>query len=126
MLHTSEGKIILALLLVITPSSDFRGRNRYINIQTKKPVSINLHEYDTILNCSPDGKKLLYISYVNQQVAINFKIALMELPGFLGWRDGAEDIYTYDINTGKKSFVATVRTRTKYEPLSPDGSKLLH
>ena len=98
-----------------------------IDIKTGKRRPLELTLSDDLLNCTPDGKKLFYMDYSSKRDGDKTKKTDIELaPGVFLWRGGSvKDMYLYDIETHKKTLVASVHNFTGGEPLSPDGKKIL-
>jgi hypothetical protein len=99
-----------------------------IDMKTGERTSLNLTLDDSLLNCTPDGKKLFYMDYAsNREDGEPSKRTDIEpSPGIFFWSSGSvEDMYLYDIETHEKTLVASVHDFTGDEVLSPDGRKIL-
>jgi hypothetical protein len=97
-----------------------------IDFLSKERTKIVLNRYDTLLNCTPDGKRVLYLDEDSVRSDEEIEGPKTELvPGVFGWLGHTVDMYMYDIVTDKRALVASIRSETPYDALSPDGSKVL-
>ncbi len=108
----------------------FRSENSkvgIIDIKTGKKISLNLRVGDSLLNCTPDGERFLYIDGESRGVASkNKERYIVDFASRAGsWFDTAYNMYIYEIKTGKKVLVAGVQDDISYDALSPDGTKIL-
>ena len=98
----------------------------FVDIRSRERIKINLGDSnDTFLNCTSDGEKLLYYDYQSLRLDEDIEDPDEFGPGNFGRHQYTEDIYAYEIRTGKKTLVATTRNSGNYDALSPDGSKIL-
>ena len=98
----------------------------FVDIRTRERIKINLGDSnDTFLNCTSDGEKLLYYDRKSRRVDEEIEDPVELAPGVFGWLEDTEDIYIYEVRTGKKTLVATTRNSAEYDALSPDESKIL-
>jgi hypothetical protein len=96
------------------------------DFQTKERTPLSLNRYDTLLNCSPDGKRVLYLDSESVRSDEEIEEPKIELaPGVFGWLGHTVDMYMYETATGKRTLVARMRSDTPYDALSPVGSKIL-
>ena len=108
----------------------FRSRNSgvgLIDLRTKDRIKLDLTLSDALLNCTPDGRWLLYIDAKSERTdeEIEEENKIEFFPGVYGWLESTYDMYAYDTITDKKTLIASIRTRTEYDVLSPDGTKVL-
>jgi hypothetical protein len=96
-----------------------------VDIRSRERTKINLSSSGSPLNCTSDGEKLLYYDY--QSIRVDDEITEPDElgPGSFGMYQYTEDIYAYEVRTGKKTLVATTRNSGEYDAISPDGSKIL-
>ena len=97
----------------------------YVDIRSKERIKINLEGTNTFLNCTSDGEKLLYYDRQSRRVDEEIENPVELAPGVFGWLEDTNDIYIYEVRTGKKTLVATTRNSAEYDALSPDGTKIL-
>lgn len=99
-----------------------------IDFITKERVEISETGNDTALNCSPDGKLVLYESY---SIIRTEKEGDMEFDEYIKHSreagTNARYIYRYAVSTGRKERVAVAGLDEggSYEAISPDGKKIL-
>lgn len=94
----------------------------FIDFVTKERIQISPNPHDTAIGCSPDGRWALYSDSKTKQYDKSYEY----IEGvFEGWMGEVADIYRYEISTGKKERVATVRREGAYEAISPDGKEIL-
>ncbi|MBI5560555.1 MAG: hypothetical protein HY883_04715 [Deltaproteobacteria bacterium] len=82
-----------------------------LDLLTKEKMQTGLTREDTILSCTLDGKKILYLDGESSRIYEEYEVLM--------------DMYMYDTVTNKRTFVASVRNGGEYDALSPDGSKIL-
>ncbi|VAV84070.1 hypothetical protein MNBD_DELTA01-710 [hydrothermal vent metagenome] len=107
----------------------FRSENSkvgIIDIKTGERTSLNLRVGDSLLNCTLDGERFLYIDGESRGFAGKNKERYIAdfAPRVGSWFDTAYDMYIYEIKTGKKVLVAGVQEDISYDALSPDGTKI--
>lgn len=93
----------------------YRGDNvgvEVLDIPGRKRTRMPLNREDTLLNCTPDGKRVLYMDAKSHYADDNKTKDLVEM-------------YAYDIASGEKALVARVRSWATYDAISPDGKKVL-
>ena len=95
----------------------------YINLRTKKRIRISKeNDSGTPLNCTPDGKWALYESSEN----LRQDPAYVYSEGFFqGWMGSVGDLYRYEIETGRREKISSIRYEGDYDAFSPDGKKIL-
>jgi hypothetical protein len=98
----------------------------WIDILNKKTIKISSRtfpdDYDYPLNCTPDGKWVVYVDSKSLRADKGYKP-----PNPKDCDDwGVVDLYRYDVTTGKKQKFAVIRAPgCLYEAVSPDGMKIL-
>lgn len=92
-----------------------------IDIITKKKVLISKNPLDRFLNCTPDGRWVLYTDYSSLREDPAYEY---EEGAFFGWMGMVLDIYRYDVVTEKTERIAIVRGDVPAEAISPDGKKI--
>jgi hypothetical protein len=103
----------------------FKGKNigiELIDLVSKRRVQISSDPHDTPLNCTPDGKWVLYEDSKSMQEDPAYEYIEGELQGWMG---NVVDLYRYEVETGTREKVASVRNELGYDALSPDGKKIL-
>lgn len=99
-----------------------------IDFITKERVEISETMNDATLNCSPDGKSVLYESHDIIRTEKEGDMAFdkyIKRTGEIG--TAARYIYRYAVDTGREERVAVAGTDEggSYEAISPDGKKIL-
>lgn len=80
---------------------------------------------DYPLNCSPDGKWVIYVDWKSIRTDMG-RVAVDddEKEGEVEWQGDVKDLYRYDVSTGKAEKFATRRDRPESaDVVSPDGTK---
>jgi hypothetical protein len=97
-----------------------------LDILSKERLEVPISDYADILNCTPDGKKVLYLDEKSTRLDETIEGPEREiLPGVYCCVDKTVDIYMYDTETGERTFIASIRSGGNYDALSPDGKKIL-
>ncbi|MBI1911210.1 MAG: hypothetical protein HYS21_04350 [Deltaproteobacteria bacterium] len=86
---------------------------------------VSTKETDYPLNCSPDGKWVLYVDRKSARIDRGrVEPDEDEMEGEAMWQGYVEDLYRYEVSTGKAQKFATRRDRPEsVDVISPDGKK---
>ncbi len=100
----------------------------WIDILSNKRIKISSRtfpdKYDYPLNCTPDGKWVLYVDGKSIRVDEKRNKLPEGIDHPIAWEGYVVDLYRYEIATGKKQKFAVIRDEGSFNAVSPDGTKI--
>lgn len=98
----------------------------WIDILSRKTIKISLrtfpNNYDYPLNCTPDGKWVVYTDGESGRIDKGYRPP--KDSGDVDWDGGVIDLYRYEVSTAKKQKFAVMRYLGPFNAVSPDGTKI--
>lgn len=94
----------------------------FTDFVTKERIRISSAPKDRAIGCSPDGRWVLYVDSKTIRYDPSYEYIEGEIGGWMG---EVVDLYRYEISTGRRERVATVRNELPDYAISPDGKKIL-